>query len=122
LKLDIHQIDNLLADSNVSNRDALLTVKQELIRARDAVGENGGSIKLIRDNLETAFDRQIAEYQTLVLEYAQFVDDETLRDTISPSQRAFILNGLSPTDVQIADNTLGGRGKAIRQAAGLPNP
>jgi hypothetical protein len=120
--LTIKRIDQLLSDPNTANRDTLGIVRQELIRARDAVGDNGSAVKVLRNNLISEVDRQIADYQTLVLEYAQFVDDATLGSTIPPEVRAKILSGINPTDVRITDDTLGGRGPAMRLATGLPEP
>lgn len=118
----ITRIDALLADPNTANRDTLTKIRQELVRARDAVGQAGGAISVVQANLISSVDAQIADYQTLVLEYAQYVDSDTLSSAIPADAKAVINAGLSPSDVQIADSVLGGRGASIRAASGLPNP
>jgi hypothetical protein len=120
--LTIARIDSLLADPQTANRDTLTTIRQELIRAKDAVGVTGGAIRLVQGNLISSVDAQIADYQTLVLEYAQYVDDATLSSVIPAQAKATLSVGLGPGDVHIPDAALGGRGLAIRAASGLPSP
>jgi len=118
----IARIDALLADPTTASRDTLTKIRQELVRARDAVGQAGGAISVVQANLISSVDAQIADYQTLVLEYAQYVDSDTLSSAIPANAKARINAGLSPNDVHIADSVLGGRGASIRAASGLPNP
>jgi hypothetical protein len=76
----------------------------------------------VQGNLISSVDAQIVDYQTLVLEYAQFVDNDTLSSAIPAKDKAAINAGLSRSDVHIADSALGGRGQSIRAASGLPSP
>jgi hypothetical protein len=123
IDLILARVNQLMADpAFAAYRDTLELMERELIRARDSAAGATGTIEVLRDHFSKQINDQIAEYQLLILEYAQFVTDKDLENTITPGSRAILRSRLVPSDVFIFDNALGGRGSMLRTLFGLPSP
>ena len=85
--ITIARIDKLLKDPHVTQRDTLTTIRNELVRARDAAIGQHTAVDVIQANLGSAIDLAIASYQTLVLEYAQVQDRRSTGKHPQPRRR-----------------------------------
>jgi hypothetical protein len=96
-------------------------IKAEIELEERAATQLESAVRVLRDNFETDLDRMIAEYQSLVLEYAQYIPASELaaQSPVPAPTRARLANVLRPADVMIGDAALGGRGAAIRAAFGV---
>jgi len=116
------RIDLLLAEPGLMNRPSLTLIRDELVRARTAAAETATAVNLLRERFKGDIDRIAADFQNLILEYAQYVTNEELEDLLDPTARESIRARLSPKDIVIRDEMLSGRGAAVRHLTGLPEP
>ena len=122
IDLLLARIDILLADSSTGNRQELSTIRAELLREKQAVTDTSENIQLLHDHFTTDLDRIIKEYQALILEYAQYVTDAQLANTLVPAVRASIFARVAPADVLILPSALANRGNLLRNSFGLTGP
>jgi hypothetical protein len=114
-------LDQLLSDPKLAASFGILKVmKDELTRARDAASATSSAINVARDHFSKQIDDQLADYQALVLEYAQFVTDEELERVVPASQRDTLRSRFASGDVLISDDALGGKGLKLRSLFGIP--
>lgn len=93
-----------------------------LERARAALSASSNAVHILLGQFEDEIDRQVRDYQSLILEYAQFVDPATLANMVPPKTRDIIRAKLSPRDTLIPDQAAGQNGAALRAQFGLPDP
>lgn len=122
IDLLIARIDGLLGSASGSDEAALKEIRRELVDARKAVASSGNSLRVFSENFFSEVDRVVRDYQTLALELAQYVLPADLVTLVPADTRARINEILSPRDVIVPDEALGGKGAGIRDALGLPAP
>jgi hypothetical protein len=120
-QLAVARLDKLLAAPDISQRDTIIVLRNELERAASAAKERNEAMNLLKEHLISAVDAQVADYQMLVVEYAQYVPNDELLNTLPENTRVAIMRRVSPKDVIITDSFLDGRGGPIRAAFGLPS-
>jgi hypothetical protein len=120
----IARMDELLADKDLpqSQKDILLPMRQELVDARDNAKATSSTVQIFRDKFNSEIDRITADYQMLILEYAQYIPFDKLKGVLDDNSVEQIHERVAPSDVFIKDGDLSGHGAAIREAFGLPSP
>lgn len=116
----LQRIDLLLPQLDPSQRARLQDVRRQVEATRDAAGNTTAAITILKGSFYTDVHRLAAEYQALILEYAQYVPDAKLEALLSPSERASISARLLASDVVITDDAHDGRGARLRSFFGLP--
>ena len=123
---DLHQsivrINLLLPQVSPKAREELVTLKQQVEAARDSVANSSIALDTLRGGFSTDVQRFAREYQSLILEYAQYVPNEKLAAIVEEEERRWIGKRLQPSDVLISDDAVGGRGAELRRLFGLPAP
>lgn len=122
--LTIAKIDDLISKTTPGQRQELSEVRKQLEDAKEAATKTGSAIQILRDKFNTELGRKIAEYQGLVLEFAQYVPVESLMETsaINPNERDTVSRHVQGCDMIITDRAFDGQGSAIRTAFGLLSP
>jgi hypothetical protein len=126
ISLMLTQINMLLSNTqlNADDRKDLEQIRDELKAAQGAVGDSTAALKVFHDKFSSYAEYKLFQYQGDVLEYAQFfpISDLTANSVLSPSTRTHVQQKISNEDVVITDDAVGGKGKVLRAAFGLPDP
>lgn len=123
IELLIARVDGLAA-SMPNVQSTLRQLKDELSSAKKAAEQLGHAVRIFKDGYYTDIDRQVADFQGLVLELAQFKSVSKLAENalISPADRASINSKVRSRQVVIENGFLGNEGARLRLAFGLPDP